>query len=74
MHNKNRMNFATAAQNQIKAYKKELAKSKSNETVTWLILDKDYSAAEKNHFLFGRRKMVWISRYMFRLLTKLLIM
>ncbi len=44
------MNFIMAAKNQIQAYKNELAKSGNKEAVTWLILDKDYTAKEKKSF------------------------
>jgi len=50
LHNTNRMNFIMASKNQIKAYKNDLAKTGSKESVSWLILDKDYTEKEKASF------------------------
>lgn len=50
LHNKNRMNFATAAKNQILQYKQQVARAGSKEQITWMIMDKDYTAAEKKAF------------------------
>ncbi len=56
LHNKNRMNFIMAAKNQIREYKRQLDKAGSNEAVTWLILDKDYTAKEKKSFELWAKK------------------
>jgi RHS repeat-associated protein len=47
LHNKNRMNFISAAKNQIREYKKAIAKSGSKEGGSWLIFDKDFTSVEK---------------------------
>lgn len=50
MHNKQRMNFVMAAKNQLLLYRKQVLNSGSDEPVSWLILDKQYSESEKKSF------------------------
>ena len=46
LHNKNRMNFASAAKNQIREFKKEIKKANSTEKISWLVLNVDYNSKE----------------------------
>lgn len=50
LHNKNRMNFIMGAKSQLKNYINEVKRSKSNEKVTWIIFDLDYTPTEKKQF------------------------
>jgi RHS repeat-associated protein len=72
-YNDNRMNFIMAAKNQILEYKRELERAESDEKVTWLILDIDYSPNEKNPSIYGQRKMGYHRPYTYRQQQRLLI-
>ena len=49
-HNNNRLNFIMSAKTQIKNYLGKIKDSNSEEKVTWLIFDLDYTPAEKKQF------------------------
>src|SRR5882672_7736233 len=56
LHNKNRMNFATASQTQLKNYARQVKKQQMKENVAWIIMAKDYTEAEKNGFTTWAKK------------------